>query len=111
MVAARKPNGDLRLCVDLRQLNKCAVVGRDPLPNINELLTLLGGTRVFSTIDLTSAYHQIELEQSSRDLTAFITPFGTFRFIRKPFELKSASSVFQRAMECVLKSVRGVCIY
>lgn len=111
VVAARKPDGSLRLCIDLRQLNKWVVVDQYPLPNITELLTLLSGAMVFSTIDLASAYHQIELDELSRSYTSFITPFGTFRFIRMPFGLVSAAAVFQRVMERTLEGCEGICIY
>ena len=94
VVAARKPNGNLRLCVDPRELNKNVVIDKYPLPNITDMLMLLEGSSVFSNIDLNSAYHQIMLEEHSKDLTAFITPFGTFRYTRLPFGLVSAASVF-----------------
>lgn len=61
VVLVRKKNGALRMCVDYRQLN--AKVKRDafPLPRIEESLDVLGGARLFSTIDLASAYNQVEV--------------------------------------------------
>ena len=111
IVAARKANGSLRLCVDLRGLNKCVVVDKYPLPNITDMLTLLDGATVFSNIDLMKAYHQIRLSEESKNLTAFITPFGTYRYMRLPFGLISAASVFQRALEKVLDGINGVKVY
>ena len=52
VVAARKPNGSMRLCVDLRALHENVVIDKYPFPNITEMLTLLEGATVFSTIDL-----------------------------------------------------------
>ena len=66
---------------------------------------------LFSNIDPVSAYHQIKLSEKSKDLTAFVTPFGTLRYVRLPFGLISAASVFQRAMEKVLKGIVGVKVY
>lgn len=111
VVMALKSSGESRLCVDLRGLNKCVVVDHYPLPNISEMLALLGGAKFFSSLDLTSAYHQIKLHVDSQNLTAFITPFGTFKFLRMPFGLISAAGVFQRMMEHICSKVRGIKIY
>ncbi|XP_064469674.1 uncharacterized protein LOC135384402 [Ornithodoros turicata] len=72
IVVARKKDGKLRLCVDLRGPNKAVVVDAFPLPTIDELLYQLAGAKVFSKLDLTAAYHQVLLAPESRDLTAFI---------------------------------------
>ncbi|KAJ1127003.1 hypothetical protein NDU88_005409 [Pleurodeles waltl] len=98
IVLARKSDKSIRLCVDLRALNVNIIVNCHPLPNINEVLSMLDGAKIFSTLDLRSAYHQIELTEDSRHLTAFITPQGLFQFKRTPFSLASAASVFQGAM-------------
>lgn len=91
VVVANKANGEIRLCVDLRALNKEVVVVKFPLPNIDEMSTL-NGAKMFTTLDLTQAYHQIELTERSQDLTAFITPMGAFKCKRMPFGLVSAAS-------------------
>lgn len=63
-MVARRPDGRLRLCVDLRDLNKNILVDKFPLPRIDELLAHTKGVKWFSTIDLTAAYHQIPLHES-----------------------------------------------
>ncbi|KAJ1174895.1 hypothetical protein NDU88_000186 [Pleurodeles waltl] len=107
IVVARKGDGVIRLCVDLRALNREVVVDRFPLPNIEEIVSTIGGAKHFSTLDLTSAYHQVELEKSSQELT----PFGTFKFKRMPFGLVSAASVFHLIMHKVLGNIGGVKCY
>ena len=57
---------------------------------------MLEGMKVFTTIDLSLAYHQIPLTDESKDITAFITAEGLFCFMRIPLGLASTSSVFQR---------------
>lgn len=111
IVVVGKKSGDVRLCVDLREVNKAIVVDKYPLPDITELFTQLHGSKVFSKLDLVSAYHQLELEESSRDLTAFITHEGLFRFKRVCFGLASAPSAFQKLMSTILAGLPGVHCY
>lgn len=85
----------LRVCVDLRALNSNIVVDCHPLPNINKVVSMFEGAQIFSTLDLHSAYHQIELMDESKKYTAFITPFGLYQYTRMPFGPASAASAFQ----------------
>ena len=103
IVLVRKKNGALRMCVDYRQLN--AKVKRDayPLPRIDESLDILGGAKYFSTIDLASAYNQVEVAPADRHKTAFTTPFGLFEYNRMPFGLGGAPATFQRVMQTIFR--------
>ena len=107
-VIAWKKNGGVRLCVDLRKVNDAVVVEKHPLPNIEEMFTELRNAKYFSKLDLKSAYHQLELDESSRAFTTFITHKGLFRYKRVCFGLASAPSCFQRVMSSVLKGLDGV---
>lgn len=91
------------MCVDYRQLN--AKVKRDafPLPRIEESLDVLGGARLFSTIDLASAYNQVEVAPEDRHKTAFTTPFGLFEYNRMPFGLGGAPGTFQRIIQTIFR--------
>lgn len=108
IVVTTRKGGKPRLCVDLREPNKAIVADTHPLPHMEELLSELRGSSVFSTIDLASAYHQLPLHEDSRDLTGFITHDGLFRYCRVPYGLVSAPSAFQKMMETVLKGLPGV---
>ena len=111
IVVTRKKNGGVRLCVDLREPNKGVVVDSFPLPHMEEMFTELRGATLFSTLDLQSAYHQVMLHEDSRNLTAFITQDGLFRFKRVPYGLASAPGCFQRMMSIILKGQAGVQCY
>ena len=87
IVVARKPNGIIRMCVDLQDVNSKIVVETHPLPNINEMLMTLDESDIYTTLDLSSAYHQIKLTDESKDITAFITPDGLHRYTRVPYGL------------------------
>uniref|UniRef100_A0A3B3T9U7 Gypsy retrotransposon integrase-like protein 1 n=1 Tax=Paramormyrops kingsleyae TaxID=1676925 RepID=A0A3B3T9U7_9TELE len=111
LVAIKKKSGAVRLCVDLQEPNKAVVIDGHPLPHIDEVFTELRGAVMFSTIDLQNAYHQVLLHPDSRDLTAFISHDGLFRFTRVPYGLASAPSAFQRMMSQVLAGQDGVQCY
>ncbi|XP_064475837.1 uncharacterized protein K02A2.6-like [Ornithodoros turicata] len=111
LVVAKKKDGRIRLCVDLRAPNKAVVPDCYPLPNMEELLNKLSGAKIFSKLDLTAAYHQLVLAEESRDLTAFITHEGLFRYKRLCFGLASAPSAFQKLLANVLKGCTGALHY
>ncbi|CAM5171660.1 unnamed protein product [Natator depressus] len=110
-IVVTKKGGGICLCVDLREPNKAIVIDSHPLPHIQEVFAELHGAKMFSTLDLQSAYHQVMLHEDSRDLTAFITHEGLFRFKRVPCGLASAPSAFQKMMSLILKNQHGVQCY
>ncbi|XP_064462347.1 uncharacterized protein K02A2.6-like [Ornithodoros turicata] len=111
IVVAKKKDGRIRLCVDLRGPNRAVIPDCYPLPHIEELVNRLAGAKVFSKLDLTAAYHQLPLAEESRDITAFITHDGLFRYKRVCFGLASAPSAFQKLLANVLKDCSGVLHY
>lgn len=91
-----KPNW--RLVIDYRELNKKVIPDKFPLPRIDEILDELGRAKHFSILDLQSGFHQIELDEKSRDFTSFSTEQGSFRFTRVPFGLNISPNAFSRMM-------------
>jgi AcrR family transcriptional regulator len=93
-----KPDGSLRMCIDYRALNKLTLKNKYPLPRIEDLLDNLSGARYFSSLDLTSGYHQLRLPASDIPKTAFNTHFGKFEWRVLPMGLSKAPAVFQSVM-------------
>ena len=73
-----------------------------PLPKIDEMFSKLGGTTMFSTIDLRSGYYHIGLTRESRAKSAFIVPMGKWEFKHTPFGLSQAPAYFQLLIDKVL---------
>ena len=109
IVAFPKPNNPekIRLCVDMRLPNQAIERERHPQPTIDDLITDLNGARYFSKLDLNSAYHQLELDESSRYITTFTTHKGLFQYKRLNFGTSSASEIFQNTMQNVLSGILG----
>ena len=104
LVPVLKKDGTTRWAIDFRALNRVTVADSFPLPNVQENLERLQGARVFSTLDAAAAYMTIPTSQRSRPYLAFITPFGTYTFLKMPFGARNSGSCYARFVEkCILK--------
>ena len=108
LTIAPKPNGAIRMCVDLTALNKGVKRAVYPLPKVSKMLSKLAKGRIFSKLDANSGFWQVKLDPSSKHLTTFITPWGRYCFKRMPFGISSAPEFFQRCMERILQGLKGV---
>ena len=113
IVVVQKKTGEIRLCVDYRELNARTRKDAYPLPRIDESLDALSGARWFSTLDLASGYNQVPMAEKDKEKTAFCTPFGLFEFNRMPFGLCNAPGTFQRLMERIFgdQSLQSLLLY
>jgi hypothetical protein len=97
-----KPNGrGLRLCVDYRALNSITVKNRCTVSRIDDLLNAVAGSRYFTSLNLTSGYHQILISEENRPKTAFQTPFGHFQFKVLMEGLTNTPATFQTVMNSI----------
>ena len=106
-----------RLCVDYRVINSLlpevqkahskakGVLTLVPLPQIDHIYARLRGSQIFSTFDLRSGYHHMELSPEARAKSAFVTPLDKFKFTRCPFGLSQAPAYFQRLINKVIKGL------
>ncbi|UYV76630.1 K02A2.6-like [Cordylochernes scorpioides] len=108
IVLAGKPNGKIRICVDLSRLNLSVERELHPLPVLEHELAQLNGAKIFSRLDANSGFWQIKLSEESQTLTTFIAPFGRYKFKRLPFGISSAPEHFQKRMSAILRGVNGV---
>jgi hypothetical protein len=99
LAPVRKKSGEIRLCVDFKNLNKSSRKDNYPLPNMEQILQRVTGASRISMIDGFSGYNQISVIPEEREKTAFTTPWGTFMYSKMPFGLMNAGATFQRAMD------------
>ena len=78
------------------------------MPTLDDLIADLNGAKVFSKLDMTQAYHQLEIDKDSRQITTFATHVGLFRYKRQLFGVNAASEIFQNAIATVLHDIPGV---
>ncbi|CAM4578888.1 unnamed protein product [Leuciscus chuanchicus] len=98
-----KKDGGLRPCIDYRTLNASTVKYRYPLPLFPAALEQLRGARIFSKLDLCSAYNLVRIRKRDEWKTAFITPAGHYEYRVMPYGLSNAPAIFQGFMNEIFR--------
>ena len=108
-----KPNGDIRICSDYKAtVNPKICSDSYPLPSTETAFCELANMSYFAKIDLRNAYNQIQIDEKSREILTINTPIGLLRWTRLPFGVKTASAIFQAAMEETLGGrIKNMLIY
>ena len=109
IVVVPKPNGNIRICVDLTMLNKAVVRPRYQLPTVDYTLAQLKQAKVFTKLDANAGFHQVKLSEDSQLLTTFLTPFGRFCYTRLPFGISSGPEYFTAKMNQILRETDVHC--
>ena len=108
IVVIRKPNGNVRICLDPVDVKKAVRREHYTLKTVEEVAASMSEANVFSTLDATSGFYQLKLAEESTWLTTFNTPFGRFKFERLLFGLVSAPEVFKGPCLRCLRTLRNV---
>uniref|UniRef100_A0A5S6QV55 RNA-directed DNA polymerase n=1 Tax=Trichuris muris TaxID=70415 RepID=A0A5S6QV55_TRIMR len=108
-----KPSGEVRICVDYRELNKRTRKDAYPLPLPDDVFDRITDAKIFSTLDMQSGFWQIPVSPQDMDKTAFSPGpgMGLYQFKRMPFGLTGAPSTFQRMMDTILNGLDFVAVY
>jgi hypothetical protein len=96
----RNKSGEIRLCVDFRNLNRCSLKDNYPLPKMDHILQrVVVGEKKISMLDGYSGYNHISVMEEDKNKTNFTTPWGTFMYKKIPFGLMNAGATFQSDMD------------
>lgn len=102
VVPVRKSSGELRMCLDYRQLNKVTKPEKFPMPNITDSIYAGHNVQYFTKLDLVRGYYQVPIHEHSRKYTAFSTPHNHYQFKRLSFGLRNSAIAFQKTMQQIL---------
>ena len=103
-----KKNGDVRVTIDPRELNKVILREFHPMSTVDDIATRVNGSKLFTTLDANMGYFQLLLDEQSQPLTCFITPFGRYMYKRLPMGITVAPELYQKAMSELFNGVEGV---
>jgi hypothetical protein len=106
-VMMKKANDKWRMCIDFTDLNKASPKDEFPLPRIDSLVDAAASSELMSLLDCYSGYHQIWMKKEDEPKTSFITPSGTYCYLRMPEGLKNDGGSFSRMTAKVLHSQIG----
>ena len=92
LVLVRKKNGDIRLCLDFRNLNLSSLKDNYCLLNMEAMLQRVTGSELISMMDGFLGYNQVVVKESEQFKTSFTTPWGTYVYVRMPFGLTNVGA-------------------
>ena len=108
VVIVHKPNGQIRVCTDPKDLNCVSRRSHYPTPTIDKILPELARAKVFSTVDVKNGFWHVELDKENSQLMTFNSPFGRYRWCRLPFGVSTAPEEFQRRLNHALEGLKRI---
>src|SRR6266498_709103 len=102
VVLVSKKDRRIRFCVYYKKTNAIIIVDAHSLPIVNDTVDKIGEKKYYTSIDLASGYWQVEVDENSQDIIAFVILWGLYQFNVMPFELTNVPATFQRLMNYIL---------
>ena len=108
VVIVKKKDGSNRVAIDYRQLNKKTLFDTEPSVKVADIFAQIGQAKYFSKFDMAKGYWQIPMREEDIVKTAFVTPDGSYEFLRMPFGLMNSGASFTRMMRKLTKGMSGI---
>ena len=105
-----KPNGDLRICLDPKDLNKAIIREHYKAPTLEEITHKLTGAKKFSKLDAFKGFFAYRMDKESSMKTTFNTTprRGRYRYLRVPMGAKFSQDAYQMKMDQILEGLPGI---
>ena len=107
-VIMKKPNGNLRVCLDPTDLNKHIIRPICNMRNLEEIVDMLKGSMYFAVFDSTKSFFHVLLDHESKQLTAMLTPIGIYLYNVLAMGLSNATDIFEKCMRNIVERLEGV---
>ena len=111
VVLVDKEDNQHRLCVDYRKVNSVTKPDNYPLPRVIDCLDAVGAATCITKLDMLKGYWQVPLTPRAREISAFVTPHGSYECLVMPFGMRNAASTFQRLMHLILHDIENCMVY
>ncbi|KAG1468144.1 hypothetical protein G6F56_004012 [Rhizopus delemar] len=98
------------MVIDYRKLSAVTKKNSYPLPRIDDLLDTLGKAKVFSALDMQAGFHQVPMEENSKESTAFTTRYGTYHYNTLQMGLVNSPTAFQRLIDLCFRPLINNCL-
>jgi hypothetical protein len=108
VVIVRKTDGTNRICIDYRKLNKVTVFDPEPMVTADDVFQDLSGDQYFTKVDLSKGYWQVPVAMEDIHKTAFVTPDGSYEFLKMPFGMMNSAATLVRGIRKMLSGMNCV---
>ena len=106
-----KPDGAYRLCTYYRKVNGVSKTDSFPIPRIDDCIDKIGKAKYVTKFDLLKGFWQIPLTDNAKEVSAFVTPDGLFRYKVMPFGMKNSPATIQRLINSLIAGMDGIGAY
>ena len=111
IVVVPKADDTVRICGDYKStINQSVEDEQYVLPTTQDLYTALVGSKVFSKLDLSHAYAQLNVDKESQEYLAINTHKGLYSYLKLPYDVKSSTKIFQAKMDQILQGIEKMCV-
>ena len=107
-VLVPKAKGKVRLCLDPVRLNQALIRPIHRGPTLNNILPKLNNVQYMSIIDVSSGYHNLQLDTKLSYLTTFACPFGRYWYKHLLFRVVPSGAMFQHKIDEIFSDMPNI---